>query len=63
MQSSNQYKNHFTATAIMYNLAFKLMPPGWGSQQILSAPSQPTWGTNNTLIQHHVNKMQVDTST
>ena len=35
--------------------AFKLTPPGWGSQQILSTPPQPTWGTNNTLIQGHAN--------
>ena len=35
-----------------YNhLAFKPMPPGWGSQQILSTPPQPMWDTNNTLIQ------------
>ena len=36
--------------------SIQLMPPGWGSQQILSAPPQPTWGTNNTLIQGHANR-------
>ena len=25
----------------------QLMPPHWGSQQIVYAPPQPTWGTNN----------------
>ena len=51
MQHSNT-KNHFTVTAITYNPSFKLllMPPGCGSQWILSAPPQPTWGTNNILI-------------
>ena len=29
----------------------QLMPPSWGSQQILSAPPQPMWGTNNILMQ------------
>ena len=53
MQSNNQYKNHFTATAIMYNPAFKLMPPGCWSKWILSAPPQPTWGTNNIQFQGH----------
>ena len=28
----------------------QLMPPSWGSQQISSAPPQPTWGSNMTLI-------------
>ena len=45
-------KNHFTVTIIQH---FKLMPAGWGSHQILSAPPQPTWGTNNILIQGHAN--------
>ena len=37
------------STKSFYNykhLVFKLMPPGWGSQWILSAPPQPTVGHN-----------------
>ena len=49
MQSSNQYK------IISQLQAFKLMPPSWGSQWILSAPPQPMWGTNNILIWGHAN--------
>ena len=42
----------------------QLMPPGWGSQQILSAPPQPMWSTNNILIQSRTNiHRQVDTMT
>ena len=29
----------------------QLMPLSWGSQQIVSAPPRPTWGTNNILMQ------------
>ena len=42
----------------------QLMPPHWGSQQILSTPPQPIWGTNNILMQGHTNiHRQVDTMT
>ena len=42
----------------------QLMPPCWGSQQILSTPPQPMWGTNNILMQGHTNiHRQVDTMT
>ena len=42
----------------------QLMPPCWGSQQILSAPPQPMWGTNNILMQGHTNIHRwVDTMT
>ena len=42
----------------------QLMPPSWGSQQILSAPPQPTWGTNNILMQGCTNIHRwVDTMT
>ena len=33
----------------------QLMPPHWGSQWILSAPPQPTWGTDNISIQGRAN--------
>ena len=33
----------------------QLMPPCWGSQQIVSTPPQPTWGTNNILMQDSTN--------
>ena len=35
----------------LQSFGVQLMPPSWGSQQILSAPPQPMWGTNNNLIQ------------
>ena len=33
----------------------QLMPPHWGSQQIVSTPPQPMWGTNNILMQGFTN--------
>ena len=33
----------------------QLMPPHWGSQRIVSTPPQPTWGTNNILMQGFTN--------
>ena len=42
----------------------QLMPPHWGSQQILSAPPQPMWGTSNILTQGCTNIHRwVDTMT
>ena len=44
--------------------SIQLMPPCWGAQQILSTPAQPTWDTNNILIQDSTNiHRQVDTMT
>ena len=43
---SDHHKNIYTVTII----SLQLMPPSWGSQQIESAPPQPTQGTSNTLI-------------
>ena len=33
----------------------QLMPPHWGSQQIVSTPPQPMCGTNNILMQGFTN--------
>ena len=42
----------------------QLTPPHWGSQWILSTPPQPTWGTNDILMQGRTNiHRQVDTMT
>ena len=42
----------------------QLMPPSWGSQQILSVPPQPMWGRNNILMQGCTNiHRRVDTMT
>ena len=48
----------------LQSFEIQLMPQSWGSQQILSTPPQPTWGTNNILMQGHTNiHRQVDTMT
>ena len=48
----------------LQSFGIQLMPPCWGSQQVLSAPPQPTWGTDNILIQGHANILRwVDTMT
>ena len=38
---NHRYKTMYTITSI------QLMQPHWGSQQIVSAPPQAMWGTNN----------------
>ena len=37
----------------LQSVDIQLMPQSWGSQQILSTPPQPTWGTDNISIQGH----------
>ena len=49
VQSSNQYKNHFTVTIIQHSTnATRLGVPA----DIVHFP-QPMWGTNNILIHGH----------
>ena len=39
----------------LQTINIQLMPPHWGSQQIVSTPPQPTLGTNNILMQGFTN--------